>query len=92
MNNSINLTLKERKYLNNLLNNIAIDFSQNYNYQIYEIQEKLNIFPKKQRTFCPICQKTMIQFLSTRKGKVYCNRFSCSKKCQKVLDSWRLKN
>jgi len=83
------LTKREVKYLTNLLNREAEDLSKNYPYELYEIQEKLQLFPRKERTFCPICQKTMIQTMSIRNGKVYCDKFSCSKKCQKILNTWK---
>lgn len=83
------LTKREIKYLTDLLNREAVDFSKKYPNELYDIQEKLGLFPRKDRTFCPICQKTMISTMSIRRGKVHCDKFSCSKKCQKILDTWR---
>ncbi|MBI2557750.1 hypothetical protein HYW20_00355 [Candidatus Woesearchaeota archaeon] len=81
------LNNREIKYLTNLLNREAVDLSKKYPYELYEIQEKLQLFPRKDRTHCPICLKTMIQTITRRNGKIYCDKFSCSEKCQKILNS-----
>lgn len=83
------LNSREIKYLTSILNRETEDLNKKYPDELYEIQEKLQLSPRKQRTFCPICQKTMIQTITRKNGKIYCDKFSCSKKCQKILDTWK---
>jgi endogenous inhibitor of DNA gyrase (YacG/DUF329 family) len=86
---TLNLSEKEGRYLMKLLNSVAEDFSKKYPDEALRIQEEIYLFPRKERVGCPICNKTMIQTIFKGKAKYDVYPYSCSKKCQKELDSWK---
>ena len=81
------LTDKERKYLTNLLNRQVINPEIPYDHELYSIQRKLKLYPRKEKWECPVCEKiftcTITKIRNTE--KVNPDLF-CSKKCRKIND------
>lgn len=84
------LTKREAQYLKKLLNNEATDLKKKYPPELYDIQEKLQLYPRFERSFCPICKKSLIVKVIRRGKGIYPNKYHCGKEnCRKELIKWR---
>ena len=78
------MSKSERSYLKDLLNREVEDTSRHYPFELYTIQDKLELYPAKERMECSKCRKVFINARRKRHGAIFLDHLDCEK-CRKLL-------
>ena len=70
-------TKKEKNYLKDLLNKQVEDSSIHYPFELHLIQDKLELYPAKERMKCGNCRKTFINTRRKEGNNIILDRLTC---------------